>query len=295
MLMVHRFNLIALLAAMLFMAGGCAVQPSGRIFVSERGSIDGERVTLWTIDNGQGVKACVMDYGATLVSLEVDGRRGETNDLVFGADGWQAGLNDNGTSGAITDGHPEFERRIWAGTPFNSTDGFGVRFRLTSPAGESGRPGRVDAEVDYVLTVEDELRIVMKATAQSATAMGMAHRGVWKLSDQDSVLVNGNRLKFDSNPPSNGNASEYFLYGDDAPLHLAATVHNASDDPVMSVWTNQPVLRMETTRVDDALSAVEFQTLSLAALPHSEVRRPDGLLVPGESYRHVVVYRLEPD
>lgn len=294
--MVHRFNLIALLASMLFLASGCAVQSSGRAIVSEYGSIDGERVTLWTIDNGQGVKAGVMDYGATLVSLEVKDRHGQLIDLVFDTETRQAGLNDNGTSGAITDGYPEFERRIWAGSPINSTDGFGVRFRLVSPAGESGRLGRVDAEVDYVLTVDGELRIVMKATAQAPTSMGMAHRGVWSLSDRASILINGDKLKYDSSPSTHGNVSEYLLYGDDTPLHLAAALQNLpSDDPLMSIWTNQPVLRMKKVRVDDSLSAVEFQTSSLDALSNVQGTGSDDMLVPGESYRHVVVYRFKSD
>ena len=281
------------LALFLFLAGGCAKHSSGRIFISEHGSRDGEAVTLWTIDNGHGMKAKVLEYGAALVSLEVEGSRGRVDDLVFGGGSLQSRMNGNESSGAIAGRHREFDRKVWAGTPFNSTDGFGVRFRLISSAGEDGHPARVDAEVDYVLTEEDELKVIMKATSQQATSIGMGHRGAWAVSEQDSVVVNGDEIDFDSSGSFNRNTTEYLLHQDDARLHLAATLRNASGDPLMTVWTNQPVLRMETTEVEGSVSGVEMETMSMVGTPVARTEH-DALLVPGESYRHVVVYRFDP-
>ena len=283
------------LALFMLLAGGCAKHSSGRLFISEHGSIDGEAVTLWTIDNGHGVKAKVMDYGATLVSLEVEGRRGQVEDLVFGDGPWESRIGGRESSGAITGRHREFDRRVWAGTPFNSTDGFGVRFRLVSPAGDSGHPGRVDAEVDYVLTDQNNLKVIMKATSQEATPIGMTHRGVWAISEDDSIEVNGDELAFDSIPSSNQNASEYILYQDGTRLHLAATLRNASEDSVMSVWTNQPAFRMETCGLEGSIHGVELQTMSMVGSLDVRSDGSSDLLVPGDPYRHVVVYRFHLD
>ena len=47
---------------------------------------DGHEVTLYCIQNQNGMTAEVMDYGAILVNLLVPDRKGEVDDIVLGYD-----------------------------------------------------------------------------------------------------------------------------------------------------------------------------------------------------------------
>tara|TARA_B100001059_G_scaffold1560_3_gene1354 strand:+ start:14828 stop:15715 length:888 start_codon:yes stop_codon:yes gene_type:complete len=295
MLMLCHPRTCLVLALFLLMAGGCAKHSSGRLLVSQHGSLDGQPVTIWTIDNGHGLKAEVMDHGATLVSLEVERSTGTMDTLILGDDSSGSPTDVREPLGVIIGQDREFNRRVWAGTPFNSTDGLGVRFRLTCPAVEEGHPGRVDVEVDYVLTEDNELRIIMKANSQEVTTFDVNHRAVLDLPDQYSLLAQGQALPVRAKRSANDNATEYILEEAVGQLHLAATLVDSSDDRVMSLWTDRPVLRME--RLGGPSTAADMASRSIRISSPSEVdgKQMDGPLVPGKPYRHVIEYRFDPD
>jgi aldose 1-epimerase len=45
---------------------------------------EGEEVSLYVLTSAKGLRARIMDYGATLVSLEVPDRHGKLGDIVLG-------------------------------------------------------------------------------------------------------------------------------------------------------------------------------------------------------------------
>ena len=50
------------------------------------GTYDGKTVYLFTIKNSKGMVAEITNYGGTLVSLKVQGNKGEFDDIVLGYD-----------------------------------------------------------------------------------------------------------------------------------------------------------------------------------------------------------------
>ena len=54
---------------------------------------EGENIALYTLSNTNGLKARIMSYGATLVSLEVPDREGNMDDIVLGHDAAEGYLN----------------------------------------------------------------------------------------------------------------------------------------------------------------------------------------------------------
>ncbi|MEE2907063.1 MAG: aldose epimerase family protein [Planctomycetota bacterium] len=198
---------------LLILTTGCAQHAPGHVSHSDFGMVNGQPVTLWTIDNDRGMTVKVMDYGATVTSLEVPASDGTTGDVVLGFDsvdeyvesspyfGATVGRVGNRVADARFDldgkrydlaanngphhlhgGVQGFDKQIWKGTPITTTLGPGVRFRLTSPADEEGYPGRLDAEVQYVVTEDNQLRVVMQATSQERTPVNMLHHSYWNLS-----------------------------------------------------------------------------------------------------------------
>ena len=216
-----RMGLMVLgVLAMASLQLGCVQHAGGRVTSKEFGSVDGESVTLWTIDNEHGLSVDIMDYGATVTSLMVTNPDGSTSDVVLGFDTVDEYVTSSPYFGATVgrvgnriargqfkvDGVPHqvavnngdhhlhgglkgYDKRIWTGSTLSSSRGSGVRFRLTSPAGDEGYPGRVDAQVDYVLSENDELVVTMTATAQEPTPVNLLHHSYWNLGGHDSGSI----------------------------------------------------------------------------------------------------------
>lgn len=168
---------------------------------------DGTPVGRITLRSG-AITARVITFGAALQSLEVPDRRGVVDDIVLGhetLDGYlthrsffgatigrvanriaggrfalegravQLPLNE---PGATLHGGPEgFDRRNWQ--VVTVSDG-AVTLALTSPDGDQGFPGTVEARVTYALTA-DTLTITHTATTDAPTPIAMTHHSFFAL------------------------------------------------------------------------------------------------------------------
>ena len=56
---------------------------------------DGTQVHCWTMENDRGLRAELLDYGATIRAIEVPARGGRTVDVVLGYDTLE-GYTENG-------------------------------------------------------------------------------------------------------------------------------------------------------------------------------------------------------
>ena len=276
----------------LLLAGGCARHSSGKLHVAQHGVVDGEPVNLWTIDNGQGLSVEVMDHGAALVSIRMEDAGGDG--LLLGDASFASPVDGEAYLGAITGKGLDLEQGRWVGSPFNSTDGLGVRFRLAASASDLAGQGRIDAEVDYVLTEDDELRIIMKATSQEVADFDMSHRACLHIPDHRRLLPCGQRLSIESAGSSNQNATDYMLEEAIGQLHLAAELVDSSDVRLMSVWTDRPVLRIEPM-VESGNAEAESELIGLSSPSEVDGKQVEAALVPGRPYRHVIEYRFHRD
>ncbi|MDB6139376.1 MAG: galactose-epimerase [Verrucomicrobiaceae bacterium] len=173
---------------------------------------------LFTLRNASGMEIKVATYGCIIVSLMVPDRAGHLADVVLGKDSlaeyeaghpffgavagrfanrinhgkfsldskeYQLGLKP-GTVHHLHGGVVGFDKKVWTGTPIENVDSVGVALHYTSPDGEEGYPGKLEATVTYLLTDKNELRIVYKATTDKPTIVNLTNHSYFNLAGEGS-------------------------------------------------------------------------------------------------------------
>ena len=193
------------------------------------GDLDGDRVQRFTLRNGRGMEVDLCDYGAMVTGVRVPDRDGRSVDVVLGFDsieeypeksqyfGCTVGRVGNRIGGGsfeldgetyqlaanngpnhLHGGDRGFDKHIWNATEILTSRGPGVRFTRTSPAGEEGYPGTLEAEATYVLTENDELVIEMSAVTDAATPCNIVHHTYWNLGGHGSGTILDETLFIDA-------------------------------------------------------------------------------------------------
>ncbi|MBM4029524.1 MAG: galactose mutarotase, partial [Planctomycetes bacterium] len=174
---------------------------------------DGQQVRIYHLTNSNGLKAGIMTYGATVVSLEVPDKSGQLGDIVLGYDNLQAYIRNSPYFGTIVGrygnrigkgkftldgteytlatnngenhlhgGLKGFDKVVWTDEPVRRSDAVGVKFGYVSKDGEEGYPGTLKGTVTYLLTNKNELRIEYVATTDKPTPVNLTHHGYWNLT-----------------------------------------------------------------------------------------------------------------
>jgi len=181
---------------------------------------DGTAVELYTLTNDKGLRARLMTYGATLVSLEVPDKNGRLGDIVLGYDRLDGYVKNSPYFGSIVGrygnriakgrfmldgliyrlatnngenhlhgGVKGFDKVIWKAEPVKEAGAVGVKFSYLSPDGEEGYPGNLKATVIYTLTNDNELRISYEATADKATPVNLTHHSYFNLAEGKNDIL----------------------------------------------------------------------------------------------------------
>ena len=191
---------------------------------------DGQAVRLYQLTNAKGLKAAIMTYGATVVSLEVPDRAGKLDDIVLGYDNLQDYLKNSPYFGAIVGrygnrigkgrftldgveynmlainngenhlhgGLKGFDKVVWDDESVWRPNGVGVKLRYLSKDGEEGYPGNLQATVTYLLTNDNELRIEYLAATDKATPVNLTHHGYFNLTGGERDIL-GHLLTLNAN------------------------------------------------------------------------------------------------
>lgn len=206
------------------------VQPVKPIQSASYGSMPSKQdVQIFTLENAQGLRAKVTEYGAILVSMEVPDRNGKLGDVTLGYDSLKGWLGNTSYLGAsvgrygnrIADGQftldgttyklaknndpggipchlhggiKGFDKVLWSGKPVTKAGATGVEFQYTSKDGEEGYPGTLKATVTYWLTNKNELIWEASATTDKATPVNLVHHSYWNLSADPSQSINKHEL-----------------------------------------------------------------------------------------------------
>lgn len=175
---------------------------------------DGTEIYLYSMENGNGMKAQVINYGAILVNLYVPDKQGKIEDVVLGYDkledyyvnganfGATIGPNANRIADAsfVLDGieykldandgknnlhsHADlgYHKKVWKVEENEK----GVTFLLEGADGEMGFPGNKKVEVSYTLTEENELKIHYHAISDKPTIINMTNHTYFNLAGHDA-------------------------------------------------------------------------------------------------------------
>lgn len=156
---------------------------------------DGRQVDVYQFTNANGIELRVTNYGGIILSLKTPNVDGEFDDIALGFDSLEAYLSDeyrqanpyfgaiigrygnriangqfsldgesyslatNDGSNHLHGGDQGFDKVLWQAEPFVNEAGSGLVLRYTSEDGEEGYPGRLETEVTYTLTDNDELMV----------------------------------------------------------------------------------------------------------------------------------------
>jgi len=190
-------------------AGGRADVTRGRFGTTPAG----QRVDVFTLTNGHGLGLRALTYGGTIVSLSAPDRKGDVADVVLGHDSLEDYVSDTSYFGAIVGrfanriagarftvdgktyrltandganhlhgGRTGFDRVIWQAAPFSDDHSTGLALSYTSPEGEEGYPGNLEAQARYSLTDRNELVVDFLATTDQATPVNLTQHSCFNLT-----------------------------------------------------------------------------------------------------------------
>lgn len=225
--MTDQLFALAAISALVFTGTSCQKAPDMTDAPAVKKEVygnlsDGRAVHLFTLTNGKGVTARVMEYGAILVSLEAPDASGKVADLTHGFDTLDEWVEKNGpyfgasvgrygnriahgrftldgtTHELVTNNDPGgipchlhggkvgFNKVLWSG---RILDDQSVEFSYTSPDGEEGYPGTLQVKVVYSLNEDNELKWEATATTDAPTVLNLVHHSYWNLSGDPSTSI----------------------------------------------------------------------------------------------------------
>jgi len=171
----------------------------------------GDEVLQFTLEAGQ-VSVQLISYGATLSSVRVPDRKGSVDEITLGFDSLEGYLNPHPYFGAtlgrvanriargmftidgktytlfcnngrnhLHGGKKGFDRNVWCSSGFQRDGIAGVLFSYTSPDGEEGYPGNLDARISYILNDAATLEVTWEARTDRPTVVNLSNHAYWNL------------------------------------------------------------------------------------------------------------------
>lgn len=178
---------------------------------------DGTPITVYTLINSRGLKAKLIDYGATLISVETPDKNGKLANITLGfpsldgyvqrhpyfgstvgrygnriaggkfkLDGKEYSLATNNGPNHLHGGLKGFDAVVWKAEQIKEPSGVGVKFTYRSKDGDEGYPGNLDVTVTYTLTNNSELKIDYEAKTDKATVLNLTNHTYWNLAGAGS-------------------------------------------------------------------------------------------------------------
>lgn len=187
---------------------------------------EGTEVTLYTLENKNGMKVQAIDYGANIVSLYAPDQEGRLDDIVLGFDsvsgyevngcffGSLIGRHGNRIGGArfeLNGVTYELEKNDGANNLHGGTPGYNkvmyqaeveensVTFARTSPDMEQGYPGNLDVRVTYTLTDDNELKITYHAKSDKDTLCNMTNHSYFNLKGHNGGEITDHKVWIKAN------------------------------------------------------------------------------------------------
>lgn len=178
---------------------------------------DGQEVKRHTLTNVPGLRVKLIDYGATLIAVEMADRSGKVANVTlsfptldgylqrhpyfgstvgryanriargkFTLDGKEYTLATNNGPNHLHGGLKGFDAVLWKAEPVKAEGVVGVKFSYTSADGEEGYPGKLSVTTTYTLNDKNELRIEYAATTDKPTVLCLTNHAYWNLAGAGS-------------------------------------------------------------------------------------------------------------
>ena len=179
---------------------------------------NGKPTGLYTLKNGNGMVVRITNYGAIIVSIIVPDRNGNFKDIVQGYDtikeyiegnspymgaicgrcanriaggrfelmGKQYSLAVNNGPNHLHGGIVGFSKVVWDVLDADSSQ---VQLEYVSKDGEENYPGNLRVSVTYMLTGNNELKIIYRAMTDKSTVVNLAGHSYFNLAGEGSGSI----------------------------------------------------------------------------------------------------------
>lgn len=133
----------------------------------------------------------VADHAVHALNPHLGGTLGRVANRIAGGtfvlDGTRYHLDVNNGPNTLHGGTDGWDRLIWrVDSVDDDAAGARIDFTLTSPDGDMGFPGTVDARTSYVIT-EGRIEMRYAARTDAPTVINMANHGYWNLAGSRSI------------------------------------------------------------------------------------------------------------
>lgn len=220
---MRKINFLYLFLFTLLSIVSCQKKQEDKMNIEEKlfGTLDdGTKVNIFSLQNKNGAKAEITNYGAIVVSLYMPDKKGDFKDVVFGFDSLSGYVNDKSFIGStvgrygnrigkgkfsldgnvyqlsLNDGNNHlhggpkgFYKVVWDAKPKMTDNGPSVILNYFSKDGEEGYPGNLKIQVIYTLTNNNELKIDYSATTDKPTIINPTHHSYFNISGDPAKSI----------------------------------------------------------------------------------------------------------
>ena len=187
-------------------------------------TLNGRVTDLFVLQNSNGMKASITNYGGRLVSLIVPDKSGRPTDVVvgfksvddyinstepyFGAtigrygnriakgnftlDGKQYTLFTNNGPNTLHGGKIGYQAVVWNGKQLNDST---LELTYLSKDGEEGFPGNLDIRIICSLTGNNEITFDYEAKTDKKTVVNLTNHAFFNLNGEGSGTINNHQLQ----------------------------------------------------------------------------------------------------
>jgi len=207
------------------MLAATGVVAAPKVSVGDYGvTAEGKAAHVYTLSNGHGVSAKILDYGGIISELNAPDRNGKVRNVVFGLsdlrtyeangglnsligryanrikdgftiDGRHYDLPANPRGVTLHSGRPFYGGMVWDGQLVRAADRAGVTLSRVSPNGEQGFPGALHIRVTYTLNEANDLRLDYEATTDAPTIVNLTNHVYFNLAGNGCGDVYGQQLQ----------------------------------------------------------------------------------------------------
>lgn len=186
---------------------------------------DNEEIFSFELINQNGMKVQLINYGATVTSLQIPLKDKKPVDVVLGFDNLQAylesynlpsapyfgttigryagrihngtfTLNDkkfqldgNNNGNTLHGGPMGFGRKVWSVINAAEGENSSITFSLLSEDLDENFPGEMQVDLKYTLTEENELKLEYSATSTEDTVINLTHHSYFNLDGHESTVL----------------------------------------------------------------------------------------------------------
>jgi aldose 1-epimerase len=193
---------------------------------------DGAPVDIYTLQNANGVRVRVTNYGGTITSWLAPDRRGEFGDVVLGCDtldgyrgatayfgcivgryanriakgrftlnGVTRALALNNGPNSLHGGLRGFDKVVWRAKASASPEGPALELSYLSKDGEEGFPGNLHVQALHTLTRDNSIRIEFTATTDQDTIVNLTNHSYFNLAGGGDILSHSVQIHADKFTP----------------------------------------------------------------------------------------------